>query len=85
MVSPGPSVRRRINRKGKRKRIHPPQDIREGISNAYHIFRDGIGETAHQIMENTALEHDQKGFTGAVGAVIRQVRSRLIFFSKVFN
>lgn len=25
MVSPGPSVRRRINRKGKRKRIHPPQ------------------------------------------------------------
>jgi autophagy-related protein 2 len=26
MVSPaGPSVRRRLNRKGKRKRIHPPQ------------------------------------------------------------
>lgn len=73
MVSPGPSVRRRGNRKGKRKRIHPPQDIREGITNAYHIFKDGIGDTALQIMENTALEHDQKGFTGAVGAVIRQV------------
>lgn len=29
MVSPGPSVRRRINRKGKRKRIHPPQVRRE--------------------------------------------------------
>lgn len=27
MVSPGPSVRRRVNRKGKRKRIHPPQVI----------------------------------------------------------
>lgn len=73
MVSPGPSVRRRINRKGKRKRIHPPQDIREGMTNAYHIFKEGIGDTAIQIIETCALEHDQKGFTGAVGAVMRQV------------
>ena len=84
MVSPGPSVRRRVNRKGKRKRIHPPQviftrttfktstttsfssiffpqDIREGMSNAYHIFKDGIGDTAQTIIQMAALEHDQKG------------------------
>lgn len=41
MVSPGPSVRRgRGNKKGKRKRLHPPQDIREGMSNAIQIVRE---------------------------------------------
>lgn len=41
MVSPGPSVRRiRGNRRGKRKRLNPPQDIREGVSNAYHIVKE---------------------------------------------
>lgn len=32
-----------------------------------------MGDTAHTICEMTALEHDQKGYTGAVGAVIRQI------------
>ncbi|XP_065094861.1 autophagy-related protein 2 homolog A-like [Ochlerotatus camptorhynchus] len=74
MVSPGPSVRRgRGNKKGKRKRLHPPQDIREGMTNAIQIVRDGISETAHNLVELTALEHDQKGYTGAVGAVMRQI------------
>lgn len=74
MVSPGPSVRRgRGNKKGKRKRLHPPQDIREGMSNAIQIVREGISETAHNLVELTALEHDQKGYTGAVGAVMRQI------------
>lgn len=74
MVSPGPSVRRiRGNRRGKRKRLQPPQDIREGVHNAYQIVRDGIGDTAQTIMEMASREHDQKGYTGAVGAVIRQI------------
>uniref|UniRef100_A0A182PNM0 Autophagy-related protein 2 n=1 Tax=Anopheles epiroticus TaxID=199890 RepID=A0A182PNM0_9DIPT len=74
MISPGPSIRRgRGNRKGKRKRLHPPQDIREGMSNAIQIVREGITETAHNLVEITALEHDQKGYTGAVGAVMRQI------------
>lgn len=74
MISPGPSIRRgRGNRKGKRKRLHPPQDIREGMSNAIQIVREGISETAHNLVEITALEHDQKGYTGAVGAVMRQI------------
>lgn len=74
MVSPGPSVRRaRGKRKGKRKRFNPPQDIREGVTCAIQLVKDGIGETAHQIVEIAALEHDQKGYTGAVGAVVRQI------------
>lgn len=74
MVSPGPSVRRcRGNKKGKRKRLHPPQDIREGMTNAIQIVREGITDTAHNLVELTALEHDQKGYTGAVGAVMRQI------------
>lgn len=61
MVSPGPSVRRgRGNRKGKRKRFNPPQDIREGVASAFQIMKEGIGETAHQIVEVAAHEHDQK-------------------------
>lgn len=50
-----------------------PQDIREGMSNAYHIVRDGIGDTAQTIIQMAALEHDQKGYSGAVGAVMRQI------------
>ncbi|XP_037027616.1 autophagy-related protein 2 homolog B [Bradysia coprophila] len=72
MVSPGPSVRR-LRAKRNRKRLHPPQDIREGVSNALIIVKEGFGDTAHTIVEVAALEHDQKGYTGAVGAVIRQI------------
>lgn len=40
MVSPGPSVRRiRGKQKGKRK-LHTPQDIREGVTNAYYIVKE---------------------------------------------
>ncbi|XP_055908295.1 autophagy-related protein 2 homolog B isoform X2 [Eupeodes corollae] len=74
MVSPGPSVRSiRHNRKGKRRRPHRPQDIREGVVNAYQIVRDGINDTANALIETAVLEHDQKGYTGAVGGIIRQI------------
>lgn len=42
MLSPGPSVRHRgrRDRKGKRKRLHPPpQDIREGVARAYEVVK----------------------------------------------
>lgn len=39
MVSPGPSVRR-LRGKRNRKRLHPPQDIREGVSNALTIVKE---------------------------------------------
>lgn len=42
MVSPGPSVRRRPvkGRKGKRKHYSQPQDIREGMANAYMVVKE---------------------------------------------
>lgn len=39
MVSPGPSVKAKNRRRGKRK-IHRPQDIREGVTNAYYIVKE---------------------------------------------
>lgn len=43
MLSPGPSVRHRgrRDRKGKRKRLHPPpQDIREGVARAFEVVKE---------------------------------------------
>lgn len=40
MLSPGPSVRRQIKGKGKKKRYSQPQDIREGVSNAIQVVRE---------------------------------------------
>lgn len=48
------------------------------MSNAYHIFKDGIGDTATTIVQMAALEHDQKGYTGAVGAVMRQIPPTMV-------
>lgn len=93
MVSPGPSsVRSRRHKKSKKKRLHRPQDIRQGFGNAYLIVKDvsfktfydklkfnkilfsqGINERVNTVIENTIVEHDQKGYTGAAGAIIRQV------------
>lgn len=41
MVSPGPSVKAKNRRRGKRK-LHRPQDIREGVTNAYYIVKEVI-------------------------------------------
>lgn len=42
MVSPGPSVRRRSNKgkKGRRRHYSQPQDIREGMANAYMVVKE---------------------------------------------
>lgn len=48
------------------------------MSNAYHIVKDGIGDTAQTIIQMAALEHDQKGYTGAVGAVMRQIPPTMV-------
>ncbi|XP_013118571.2 autophagy-related protein 2 homolog B [Stomoxys calcitrans] len=74
MVSPGPSVRQlKRNRRGQKRRTHRPKDIREGVVNAYQIVKDGINDSANNLIETAVAEHDQKGLTGAVGAVMRQV------------
>lgn len=38
-----------------------------------HFTLQGIGETVDNIMQVAALENEQKGISGAVGAVIRQI------------
>ncbi|XP_031632964.1 autophagy-related protein 2 homolog B [Contarinia nasturtii] len=79
MVSPmGPSVRISKRRHRGKRKIHRPQDIREGVTNAYHIVKDGVGNTAQNIVEMATIEHDQKGVTGAVGAVIRQIPPSIV-------
>lgn len=42
MLSPGPSLKRIAKSKGKRKRYHQPQDIREGMANAYALVKEVI-------------------------------------------
>lgn len=48
------------------------------MNNAYLIVKDGIGDTATTIRDMAILEHDQKGYTGAVGAVIRQIPPTIV-------
>ena len=74
MVSSGPSIRQsKKSKRGRRKRHNRPKDIREGVVNAYQILKEGINDSANNLIETAAAEHDQKGLTGAVGAVMRQV------------
>ncbi|XP_043255081.1 autophagy-related protein 2 homolog A [Colletes gigas] len=74
MVSPGPSVRHKNRgQKGRRKRYNQPLDIREGMTNAYLLVKEGLGETANQLVRVASEEHEQKGVSGAVGGVLRQI------------
>ncbi|XP_078034719.1 autophagy-related 2 isoform X1 [Augochlora pura] len=79
MVSPGPSVRRKPKgQKGRRKRYSQPLDIREGMNNAYMLVKEGLGETANQLVRVASEEHEQKGVSGAVGGVLRQIPSTVV-------
>lgn len=40
MVSPGPSVKKRAKIKGRKRRYTQPQDIREGMANAYLLVKE---------------------------------------------
>lgn len=40
MLSPGPSIKRSSKGKGRKKRYSQPQDIREGMANAYQLVRE---------------------------------------------
>lgn len=74
MVSPGPSVRRIPGRKSKKQhRYSHPADIREGVTNAYTLVKEGLEETAETIVRVASAEAEQKGAVGAVGGVLRQI------------
>ncbi|XP_046401930.1 autophagy-related protein 2 homolog B isoform X2 [Ischnura elegans] len=73
MVSPGPSVRRRLPGRKDCHRRYQPADIREGMANAYLLVKEGLGDTAQTIVRVASEEHENKGVTGAVGGVLRQI------------
>ncbi|XP_059486897.1 autophagy-related protein 2 homolog A [Neocloeon triangulifer] len=77
MLSPGPSLRQRRmlggTDKRRRDRQAPPADIREGVTNAYHLVQEGLGETARNLVAVASAEHEEKGVYGAVGGVLRQI------------
>ncbi|KAG8561555.1 hypothetical protein GDO81_015389 [Engystomops pustulosus] len=75
MVSPGPSPveLRRAKRFSHHRMVHQPVDLREGVAKAYTVVKEGITDTAQTIYETAAREHENRGVTGAVGGVLRQI------------
>lgn len=57
----------------KQRRGHQPADLREGVAKAYDTVREGVIDTAQAICDVAARGHEQKGITGAVGGVLRQI------------
>ncbi|KAG9433906.1 autophagy-related protein 2 B isoform X1 [Apis mellifera carnica] len=43
------------------------------MANAYMLVKEGLGETANQLVRVASEEHEQKGVSGAVGGVLRQI------------
>ncbi|KAF7704373.1 hypothetical protein HF521_021445 [Silurus meridionalis] len=52
---------------------HQPVDLREGVAKAYSVVKEGIADTALTIYDTATREHEQRGMTGAVGGVLRQL------------
>ncbi|XP_076030640.1 autophagy-related 2 [Oratosquilla oratoria] len=74
MVSPGPSVRMRR----KHQIAGHPQDIRDGLVGAMDIVVEGFSSTASNITKAAIEEHHHKGFSGAVGAVLREIPPTMV-------
>ena len=55
-----------------------PADMREGMFNAFAIIQEGMEETARTVIQNVIDDHGRRGFSGAVGGIIRQVPSNLV-------
>ncbi|XP_027712054.1 autophagy-related protein 2 homolog A isoform X1 [Vombatus ursinus] len=76
ILSPAAPVSRSLqDRRSARKlrRGQQPADLREGVAKAYDTVREGILDTAQTICDVASRGHEQKGLTGAVGGVIRQL------------
>lgn len=57
---------------------HQPLDFREGFANAYDVVSAGIGGTARDMYSAAAREHEERGMTGAVGGVLRQIPGTIV-------
>ncbi|EAW74323.1 autophagy related 2A [Homo sapiens] len=76
ILSPAAPVSRSLQDKRSARRLRrgqQPADLREGVAKAYDTVREGILDTAQTICDVASRGHEQKGLTGAVGGVIRQL------------
>ncbi|XP_034869063.1 autophagy-related protein 2 homolog A isoform X3 [Mirounga leonina] len=76
ILSPAAPIPRSLQDKRSMRRLrkgHQPADLREGVAKAYDTVREGILDTAQTICDVASRGHEQKGLTGAVGGVIRQL------------
>uniref|UniRef100_A0ABI8AR38 Autophagy related 2A n=1 Tax=Felis catus TaxID=9685 RepID=A0ABI8AR38_FELCA len=76
ILSPAAPIPRSLQDKRSVRRLrkgHQPADLREGVAKAYDTVREGILDTAQTICDVASRGHEQKGLTGAVGGVIRQL------------
>lgn len=76
ILSPAAPISRSLQDKRssrKLRRGQQPADLREGMAKAYDAVREGILDTAQTICDVASRGHEQKGLTGAVGGVIRQL------------
>ncbi|XP_071833635.1 autophagy-related protein 2 homolog A-like isoform X2 [Apostichopus japonicus] len=81
LVTPGPGVARRSITAApfvQPRLSRQPMDIREGMTNAFNLFKEGTYDTANAIYQTAWEEYQQKGVTGAVGGFIRQVPPSMI-------
>ncbi|KAI8514937.1 Autophagy protein [Branchiostoma belcheri] len=79
MLSSGPSVRKLGQGTFIQHRMaQQPADVREGVTKAYNVVREGVTDTAHTIYRVAAEQHEQKGVTGAVGGVLRQIPPTMV-------
>ncbi|KAM5247187.1 autophagy-related protein 2 homolog A isoform 2-T2 [Ctenodactylus gundi] len=76
ILSPAAPISRSLQDKRSARRLRKgqqPADLREGVAKAYDAVREGILDTAQTICDVASRGHEQKGLTGAVGGVIRQL------------
>ncbi|XP_062901925.1 autophagy-related protein 2 homolog B-like isoform X1 [Mobula hypostoma] len=75
MVSPGSNSHglMKTKRISQHRLAHQPVDLREGVAKAYDLVKEGFTDTAHMIYQTATREHEQRGMTGAVGGVLRQI------------
>ncbi|MEQ2191230.1 hypothetical protein XENOCAPTIV_024194, partial [Xenoophorus captivus] len=78
ILSPTPPLNRYAITEGRAPSSRPrraaqPADLREGVAKAYDTVREGVIDTAQTLCDVASRGHEQKGFPGAVGGVLRQI------------
>ena len=74
MVSPGPSVRQKRYYRRQR-RAAQPADLRQGVSNAYHVVKEVTHGSLHIIYLPTCLLYRVKGYVITRFAVMATLMS----------